>query len=71
MGCIAEVGRTSFPKQGNFLGKRTEVCFHFDTSDTVYGTIVRDDHENPWVTIIRLDDGRFVLATECQYAPVL
>jgi hypothetical protein len=33
------------------------------------GTIVRDDNEPPWRTIIRLDDGRVVLASECQYSP--
>jgi hypothetical protein len=43
------------------------VCFQYDTSRTCNGTIVRDDLEDPWQMIIRLDDGRHVLATECQY----
>lgn len=49
------------------MGRRVKVCFHYDTRQTVCGTVVRDDSEHPWKTIIRLDDGRYVLSTECQY----
>ncbi len=35
-----------------------------------YGVIVRDDKEEPGEKIIKLDDGRYVLATECQYSIV-
>jgi hypothetical protein len=48
---------------------RTRVCFNYDTSKTIMGTIVRDDYEDPWRTIISLDDGRVVLGSECQHAP--
>lgn len=68
MGVVSNISATSWPKQGGHLGKRVRVCFHFDTSHTFPGTIVRDDAEEPWVTIISLDIGRVVLATECQYA---
>lgn len=70
MGVVANVGIDQMPKQGPWLGKRTMVCFRYDTSRTLMGTIVRDDYESPWVTVISLDDGRVVLATECQHSPV-
>jgi hypothetical protein len=69
MGTVTNVGFAKWPKQGKWLGKRTKVCFNYDTSQTVMGTIVRDDYEEPWRTIISLDDGRVVLASECQHQP--
>jgi hypothetical protein len=57
-----------FPRQGDQLHKRTRVCFNYDTSNTIPGTIVRDDREEPFLTLIRLDDGRYVSSTECQYS---
>jgi hypothetical protein len=73
MGVVKNISITRFPKQGSFLGKKVEVCFHYDTSKTIKGIIVRDDSEEPWVTIIQLEQesgvkGPYVLATECQYA---
>jgi hypothetical protein len=44
-----------------------EVCFQYDTSRTIGGIIVRYDAELPHRGIIRLDDGRYVLTTECQF----
>jgi hypothetical protein len=58
-----------FPRQSEQVGFRTDVSFHYDTSRRVGGTVVRDDVEDPWRTIIQLDDGPLVLATECQYTP--
>jgi hypothetical protein len=69
MGVVANVNLDTWPKQGSWLGKRTKVCFNYDSSRTVMGTIVRDDNEEPWVTIISLDNGRVVLATECMHSP--
>lgn len=68
MGVVATIDYDRFPKQGDWLGCRTRVCFNYQ-SQIVMGTIIRDDDEAPFLTIIRLDDGRFVLATECQYSP--
>lgn len=68
MGCINTISFDKFPKQGEHVGKRVEVCFHYDISKTVFGTVVRDDYEEPWETIIKLDNGRYIKATECQYA---
>jgi len=43
------------------------VCFDYDTSRTLLGLVVRDDAEEPGRMIIKLEDGRHVLSTECQY----
>jgi hypothetical protein len=70
MGVHANIGFDRFPEQGKHAMQRVEVCFDYDLSRTAFGTVVRDDAADPWRTIIRLDDGRHVLATECQYAAV-
>ncbi len=69
MGCHKNVGKDKFPKQGEYLGKRCKVIFFYDASSEVMGTVVRDDAEDPWRTFIKLDDGRVVTSTECQYNP--
>ena len=68
MGNLPNINYESFPKQSNKIGLEVKVCFHYDTSKTLKGTVVRDDIEYPWVMIIHLSDNRFVLATECQYS---
>lgn len=68
MGVEKNIGYVDWPKQGKYLGKRVRVGFNYQSAE-VMGTIVRDDYEHPWRTIISLDDGRVVLATECQYSP--
>ncbi len=69
MGCHHNIGYARFPKQGNFKNQRVNVCFNYNLDHTIQGTIVRDDSEAPFVTIIQLDDGRFVLTSECQWQP--
>lgn len=71
MGVVANVGYAEFPKQGKYLGKRTRVCFRYDATKELMGTIVRDDDEEPGKMIIKLDDGRYILASECMYSPIL
>ena len=68
MGIHANIDRDKFPKQGGFLNKRVRVCFHYNIDKVQYGRVVRDDSEAPGIGIIVLDDGRFVLTTECQYS---
>ena len=76
MGCIDTITYDKFPKQKdeNYIyprfkvGSRVKVCYHFDTSKYHYGTIVRDDLEEPFETIIKLDNGRYLRATECQFS---
>lgn len=74
MGCVKNISFDKFPKQSDknsnypCLGKRVKVCYHYDTSKVHFGTIVRDDIEEPYETIIQLDNGRFLRSTECQYS---
>lgn len=68
MGNVRTITSRTFPKQGSCLGKRVEVFFHYDTSTVLNGECVRDDIEEPFRAIFKLDDGRFVLADECQYS---
>jgi hypothetical protein len=71
MGVVDSINplRGRFPKQSEYVDARTVVVFHYDTTRRVGGTIVRDDAEAPFVTIIQIDDGPLVLGTECQYTP--
>ena len=57
------------PEQGTSKGRPAQVCFNYDTSRLLDGTVVRDDMEEPYRTVVKLDVGRFVLATECMYSP--
>ena len=76
MGCIDTITYDKFPKQKdkNYkyqqfkVGSRVKVCYHYDTSKYHYGTIVRDDLEEPFETIIKLDNGRHLRAVECQFS---
>lgn len=68
MGICKNINFDSFPKQGKSVGKRVRVCFNYDTSRIIRRTIVRDDAEEPWELIIKLDDGRYVRAVECMYS---
>lgn len=68
MGCHPNITATKMPKAGAFVGMRTIVHFHYDLDVGFPATVVRDDREAPFLTIIRLDDGRHVLSTECQYS---
>lgn len=68
MGSVQTITHNKFPKQGEWLNRKVDVCFNYDTDNQVKGIIVRDDMEEPFKTIIKLDDGRYVLTTECQYS---
>ena len=74
MGCVSTISYDKFPKQADgsykypHIGKRVRVCYHYDTSKPHYGVIVRDDREEPFETIIALDNGRYLRGVECQYA---
>lgn len=69
MGVHPNISHDAFPKHGSFLHKRVRVCFNYDPSNQVLGTVVRDDDEEPGRAIIALDDGRYVLTTECMWSP--
>lgn len=67
MGVHQNIRFDKFPKQGEMLGKRVKVCFFYDANNTIDGECVRDDMEEPFRTIFKLDNGNYVLATECQF----
>lgn len=67
MGVVKNITANSFPQQSIRVGKKARLCFHFDTSEQLVAEIVRDDAEDPFVTIFRTEGGRHILATECQY----
>jgi hypothetical protein len=67
MGVHSKVGFKRFPKQGDMLGREVRVCFNYDTSRTIPGKVVRNDHEDPHLMLIQLEDGRIVRDVECQY----
>ena len=56
-----------FPAQGDWLVKKVRVCFNHDTSRTITGIVVRDDTEEHGRMIIKLEDERYILSTECQF----
>lgn len=68
MGCVKTISFDKFPAQSKIVGSRVRVVYHYNTAKTDYGTIVRDDAETPFETIIKLDNGKYVLGTECQYS---
>lgn len=74
MGVVNTIDYDHFPKQAdeNYkyskLGKRVKVYYKYDNTRTHMGTIVRDDIEEPGETIIKLDNGRYIRAEECQYS---
>lgn len=70
MGVIPTIDYDMFPRQGDLKGKRVAVCFRYAIDKELTGTVIRNDMEDPFRTIIVLDDGRAVLATECQWRPL-
>lgn len=71
MGCVDTITMYKFPKQSEYVNRRVKVLFHYDTSQCMPGTIIRDDREEPFETLIKLDDGRVVRGVECQYSTMV
>lgn len=69
MGAHPNINYDKFPKQGSWLSQHVNVCFNYDTSKIWNGIIVRDDREEPFLTIIKLDNGNYIMSTECQFQP--
>lgn len=67
MGVESNVGFDTFPKQSDWVGRTVRVCFNYEARE-IGGTVVRCDAEEPGKMIIALDDGRYVLSTECMYS---
>jgi hypothetical protein len=70
MGCVDNITAEKYPRQGAYLNSRVRVCFQYDTTEMFLGVVIRDDAESPGHMIIKLDNGRVLLATECQWQPV-
>lgn len=78
MGVVRTITYENYPKQKDCtyrfpelaVGARVEVCYHYDWTKTHLGTIVRDDLEEPYEVIIKLDNGRYLRGAECQYSYV-
>jgi hypothetical protein len=67
MGNVDNVNYKDFPRQSAQVGKQVDVCFYYQADNRVFGELVRDDREAPWETIIKLDDGRYIMGEECQW----
>ncbi len=68
MGIVDNIDYNTFPKQGPMLGKEVIVCFKYNTKEVIKGIFVRDDTEEPFIEIIKLEDDRYVLTTECMWS---
>lgn len=68
MGIVPTIAHDRFPAQSTHVGRRVRVVFNYNLEfPKLLGTIVRDDYEIPHVSIIQLDNGKYILTTECQY----
>lgn len=57
-----------FPKQDeSLIGLQVIVTIDCDVTNLLYGSIVRADAEPPFIKIFELENGRYVLASECQH----
>lgn len=68
MGYVDSIDVNKFPKQSEMVGNKVIVCFHYNLDMRLRGKLLRDDMEAPFVTIIKLEDGRYVLGTECMWS---
>lgn len=71
MGVVQNINYDNFPKQNTNgfakVGARVRVYYGYDTSKFHEGVIVRSDDEEPFETIIKIDNGRFLRGVECQF----
>lgn len=66
MTALGRITADSFPPQGKLLGRKVRVVLNHKPP-VLGGTLVRQDIAYPHVEIIQLDNGRFVLGTECDW----
>ena len=66
MGIVNNVAYDKYPMQRN-IGARVEVCYNYDISKKHAGVVVRSDCQEPYITIFKLDNGRYLLSTECMF----
>lgn len=64
---VSKVSVAEFPKQSDLVGRVVKILFK--DSSWCYGTLVRDDLEEPFHTFLQLFDGRVVTAEEAWWTP--
>ena len=67
---LKHINTEAYPKQyAENIGSRVKIEFNGDR-DQYYGTVIRDDAVEPFHTIIMLDDGRVIIASQagCCYS---
>lgn len=62
-----EIDYNTYPKQSGYVGRTVDIIFNYDRSKMIEGVFVREDIGKPYTMIIKLNDGRYVLSSECQY----
>lgn len=67
MGVHKNINIHKFPKQDSSIGKTVNVYFNYNTTESIKGIIVRSDIEDPFRTIIKLENNTYIEAVECQY----
>lgn len=67
MGVITDIDYNTYPKQSGYVGRTVDVIFNYDRSKMIERVVVREDVGKPYTMIIKLNDGRYVLSSECQY----
>lgn len=68
MGEYKYLGVEKYPKQDPLLiDKKVVVMLAFDSKRPLRGRVLRADAELPREVVIKLDDDRIVLGSECSY----
>lgn len=65
---MSKIGKETYPEQFGSVGDRVLVAFKYDIANPLPATVLRDDAEEPFTTVLRLDDGRIVMGSECQWS---
>lgn len=69
MGIRKDLDWDKFPVQGSMILDLVKVVFHYDTSRSINGVVIRDD-AGVSDTFILCEDGRLVSSNECQFSRV-
>lgn len=60
-----------YPEQTKNVGRKVNVIFNYDINNSLIGTVIRDDAEDSYTTLFKLEDGRIINALECQYSIIM
>ena len=67
MGATHLIDAERYPDQGQDVNERVSVWYHSTSHIRHTGTRIRHDIAAPYRTILALDNGRILDATECHY----